>query len=85
MVKIRILDVAWKSAQVLVGVCGYEAAGSGRSRPCGGLGGLVNTRMASAVQWQHRYHGEQFTALRYRWLARHHRRSRPGARGAIPV
>ena len=29
MVKIRTLDVAWKSAQVLGGVCGYEAAASG--------------------------------------------------------
>jgi len=38
MVKIRTLDVAWRIAQVLGGVCGYEAAGSGRSRPCGGLG-----------------------------------------------
>ena len=31
--KIRTLDVAWRNAQVLGGVCGYEAAGSRSGDP----------------------------------------------------
>jgi len=37
MVMMRTLDVAWKSAQVLGGGRHYDAAGSRRWRPCGGL------------------------------------------------